>query len=106
MPGTFKTPNHLSPPTPVPSKTTLPNPPIPKHRALPIMIPKTLPPKALPPSKAAATTTVQRRLVRSTGLTSSMMPDYSDAEIDAELRHLGILFYGTTRRFGKNKMDP
>ena len=70
------------------------------------MIPLTLPPKALPPSKAAATTTVQRRLVRSTGLTSSMIPDYSDDEIDAELRHLGILFYGTTRRFGKNKIDP
>ena len=68
------------------------------------MIPKTLPPKALPPSKAAATTAVQRRPVPSTVLTSSMLRDYSDDEIDAELRHLGILFYGTTRRFENNKM--
>ena len=33
-----------------------------------------------------------------------MLRDYSDDEIDAELRHLGILFYGTTRRFENNKM--
>ena len=33
-----------------------------------------------------------------------MLRDYSDDEIDAELRHLGILFYGTTRRSEKNKM--
>ena len=33
-----------------------------------------------------------------------MLQDYSDDVINAELRHLGILFYGTTRRFEKNKM--
>ena len=33
-----------------------------------------------------------------------MLRDYSDDEIDADLRHLGILFYWTTRRFGKNKL--
>jgi hypothetical protein len=33
-----------------------------------------------------------------------MLRDYSDDEIDAELRHLGILFYGTTCRFEKNKL--
>ena len=33
-----------------------------------------------------------------------MLRDYSDDEIDAELRHLGILFYGTTRMFDKNKL--
>jgi len=33
-----------------------------------------------------------------------MLRDYSDDEKDAELRHLGILFYGTTRRFENNKM--
>ena len=33
-----------------------------------------------------------------------MLRDYSDDEIDAELRHLGILFYGTTRRYEKNKL--
>ena len=108
MPGTFKTPNLSSPPTPVPPKTTLPNPPMPKHRAPPSMIPKTLPPKALPPATAAAlaapATAVGRRLVPSTGLTSSMLRDYSDDEIDADLRHLGILFYWTTRRFGNNKL--
>ena len=60
------------------------------------MIPKTLQPKA-------AAAAVERRLVPSTGKTPSMLRDYSDDEIDAELRHLGILFYGTTRRFEKNK---
>ena len=111
MPSTFKTPNLLSPPTPVPPKTTIPKttilkPPMPKHRATSIMIPKTLPPKATPPpAKAAATTTaVQRRLVPSTGWTYSMLRDYSDDEIDAELKHLGILFFGTTRRFEKNTL--
>ena len=104
MPKPLKTPNHSSPPTPVPPKTTLSNSPIPKHRASPFMIPATLPPKALPPSKAAATTAVQRRPVPSTVLTSSMLRDYSDDEIDAELRHLGILFYGTTRRFENNTL--
>ena len=102
--GTYKAPNLSSPPTPVPPKTTLPNPPMPKHRASPIMIPNTRPPKALPPAKAAAATAVQRRLVPSTGLTSSMLRDYSDDEIDAELRHLCLLFYGTTRRFEKHKL--
>ena len=92
MPITVKTPNHSSPPTPVPPKTALSNSPILKHRASPFMIPATLPPKALPPSIAAATTAVQRRPVPSTVLTSSMLRDYSDDEIDAELRHLGILF--------------
>ena len=33
-----------------------------------------------------------------------MLRDYSDEEIDAELRHLGIVFYGTTRKFEQNKM--
>ena len=61
------------------------------------MIPKTLQPKA-------AAAAVERRLVPSTGLTASMLQDYSDDEIDAELRHLGILFYGTTRRFENNKL--
>ena len=79
---------------------------MPKHRATPIMILKTLPPKAQPPpAKAAAeTTTVQRRYVPSTGLTSSMLQDYSKDKKYAELRHLGILLYGTTRRFENNKL--
>ena len=107
--GTYMAPNLSSPPIPVPPKTTIPKttilkPPMPKHRATPIMIPKTLPPKALPPAKAAASAAVERRLVPSTGLTSSMLRDYSDDEIDAELRHLGILFYGTTRRFENNTL--
>ena len=80
-------------------KTAILDPPMPKHRATPIVIPKTL-----PPTEAATTTAVERRLAPSTGLTASMLQDYSDDEIDAELRHLGILFYGTTRRFEKNKM--
>ena len=62
--------------------------------------------RPLPPAKAAsaAAATVEGRPVPSTGLTTSKIRDYSDEEIDAELRHLGILFYGTTRRFEKNKM--
>ena len=56
--------------------------------------------RPLPPAKAAsaAAAAVERRLVPSTGLTASMLRDYSDEEIDAELRHLGILYSGTTRR--------
>ena len=61
------------------------------------MIPKTLQPKA-------AAAAVERRPVPSAGLTASMLQAYSDDEIDADLRHLGILFYGTTRRFENYKM--
>ena len=112
MPRAFQTPNLSSPPSPVPHKTTIPKttalkPPMPKHRATPIMIPKTLPPKYQhPPAKAAATTTttVQRRPVPSTGLTSSMLRDYSKKRIDEDLRHLGKLFYGPTCRFENNKL--
>ena len=97
------------------------------------MIPNTLPPKARPPAKAAlppansaatlpvptgsgdlykrplppakaASAAIERRPVPSTGLTASMLRDYRDEEIDAELRHLGIVLYGTTRRSDKNKM--
>ena len=59
--------------------------------------------RPLPPAKAAsaAAAAVERRPVPSTGLTASMLRDYSDEEIDAELRHLGIVFYGTTRKFEK-----
>ena len=60
---------------------------MPKHRAIPIMIPNTLQPKA-------AAAAVEPLLVPSTGLTASMLQDYSDEEIDAELRHLGILYSG------------
>ena len=80
---------------------------MPKHRATPIMIPKTLPPKYQhPPAKAAATTTttVQRRPVPSTGLTSSMLRDDSKNRKDEDLRHLGKLFYGPTCRFENNKL--
>ena len=105
--GTYKAPNLSSPPTPVPPKTTILKPPMPKHRATPIMIPKTLPPKYQhPPAKAAATTTttVQRRPVPSTGLTSSMLRDDSKNRKDEDLRHLGKLFYGPTCRFENNKL--
>ena len=72
------------------------------------MIPKTLPPKYQhPPAKAAATTTtttVQRRPVPSTGLTSSMLRDYSKKRKDEDLRHLGKLLYGPTCRFENNKL--
>ena len=33
-----------------------------------------------------------------------MLRDYSDEEIDAELRHLGIPFYETTSRFEQEQM--
>jgi len=78
---------------------------MPKHRATPIMIPKALQQKAQPPpaEAATATTAVQRRPVPSSGLASFMLRDYSDDEIVAELMHLGIMFFGTTRRFEKTK---
>ena len=117
--GTYMAPNHSSPPIPKTSllnpspnqhpqpnlsssqilKTAIHKPPSPNHRATIITIPKTLQPKA-------AAAAVERRLVPSTGLTASMLQDYSDDEIDAELRHLGILFCGTTRRFDKEQIDP
>ena len=92
-----------------------PQPPIPKSRAAPIMIPKTLPPRPpplkatlseppLPPPATAAAASIQRCLVPPTGLTSSILQGYSDDEVDAELRHLGISFTGTTPRYVKNKM--
>ena len=80
-------------------KTAILKPPMPKHRATPIMITKTL-----PPATASATTAVQRRPAPSTGLTTSMLRYYNNDEIDAELKHLGIPFYGTTRRFDHNKL--
>ena len=103
--GPYKAPNRSSPPTPVPPKTTILKPPMPKRRETPSMTPKTvIIPKTLPPAKAAAAATaVQRRPVPSTGLTTSMLRDYSDVKIDAGLRHLGILYYETTRRFENNK---
>ena len=117
--GTFKAPNLSSPPTPKtamlnpsPNQQTPPNlsssqihkktailkPPKPKHTATPIMIPKTS-------LKKAAAAAVERRPAPSAGSTASMLQDYSDDEINAGLRHLGILFYGTTRRFEKQRND-
>ena len=92
-----------------------PQPPIPKSRAAPIMIPKTLPPRPpplkatlseppLPPPATAAASSIQRRLVPPTGLASAILRDYSDDEVDAELRHLGISFTRTTTKHDKNKL--
>ena len=94
-----------------------PQPPIPKHRAAPIMIPKTLQPRPPPfkatlsepplppPATAAVAASIQRRPAPPTGLTASILQGYSDDEVDAELRHLGISFTGTTPRYVKNKND-
>ena len=111
-------------PKTVKSLTSIPNhknsnmwkpspPPRPKNKQSPIMIPKilqtrpprfkaTLPEPPLPPPATAAAA-IQRRLVPRTGLTTSILRHYSDDEVDAEFRHLGISFTWTTRKFGKTK---
>ena len=89
--------------------------PIPKHRAAPILIPQTLPPRPppliatlpeppRPPPATAAAAPIQRLLVPPTGLTSSILRAYSDDEVDAELRHLGISFTRTTTKLENNRM--
>ena len=57
------------------------------------MIPRTLPPKA-----HAASASVERRPVPQEGLALSILRNYSDAEIDAELRHFGLNYTRNTRR--------
>ena len=57
------------------------------------MIPRTLQPKAKPkaaPPPAGAAASVERRPIPQGGLTLAVLRDYSDDEIDAELRHLRI----------------
>ena len=44
------------------------------------------------PPPATATAAIQRGPVPPTGLTTSILRDYSDDEVDAELSHLGIAF--------------
>ena len=57
------------------------------------MIPKTLPPKAKPaatPPTTAMATAFERRPIPHGGLALAVLRDYSDDEIDAELRHRRI----------------
>ena len=61
------------------------------------MIPRTLPPKA-----HAASASVERRPVPQGGLALSILPDYSDDEIDAELRHLGLYYTRIPEDMNKN----
>ena len=57
------------------------------------MIPRTLPPKS-----HAASASVERGRVPQGGLALSILRNDSDAEIDAELRHLGLNYTRNTRR--------
>ena len=65
------------------------------------VLPKTSPPKAPP---AADATAVEHRPVPQGGLTLSVLRDYSDDEIDAELRDLGINHPANLRRHAKINM--
>ena len=65
------------------------------------VLPKTSPPKAPPTADANA---VEHWPVPQGGLTLSVLRDYSDDEIDAELRHLGINHPANLRRHAKINM--
>ena len=83
-------------------------------RAPPLISPQTKaptyppnePPRATlpPPVAAASAAAVIRRPLPRYDLTLADLRDYTDDEIDVELRHLGILFTGTTERYRNNNM--
>ena len=53
---------------------------------------------------AAATATIERRPVPQGGLALSILRNYSDDEIDAQLRHLGLNYTRNTRRHAQELM--
>ena len=71
----------------------------------PLKVPRPIPESLSSTVPKATTTSVQRRPVPPARLTSEDLRDYSDDEIDDELKHLALPFSpDTTTKIENNKM--